>query len=96
MGVKKGFLKSKLPFAFWLTMFIVCFVLVHCRVGSLEITTSTVGHHLVVHCRVGSLEKRRRKNHRAICVYYRVGSQKFKIKTYTNRLRAVFLCLEKR
>ena len=38
------------------TMFIVCCVLVHCRVGSLEKTSLSGNELTVVHCRVGSLE----------------------------------------
>ena len=38
------------------TMFIVCCVLVHCRVGSLEIESSNVANSSDIHCRVGSLE----------------------------------------
>ena len=38
------------------TMFIVCCVLVHCRVGSLEIGVFYQIYEVNVHCRVGSLE----------------------------------------
>ena len=37
-------------------MFIVCFVLVHCRVGSLEKRSNEKRGIKNVHCRVGSLE----------------------------------------
>ena len=40
-----------------LTEFIVYMVLVHCRVGSLEIFGSKQARKFQVHCRVGSLEK---------------------------------------
>ena len=38
------------------TMFIVCCVLVHCRVGSLEMLDGWEASSGAVHCRVGSLE----------------------------------------
>ena len=37
-------------------MFIVCCVLVHCRVGSLEKIIPVDTSENIVHCRVGSLE----------------------------------------
>ena len=55
-GSKKGFLLVKMDFAFLPTAFIVYWILVHYRVGSLEtqddIDTAITG----VHYRVGSLE----------------------------------------
>ncbi len=55
-GSKKGFLLVKIDFAFLPTTFIVYLVLVHCRVGSLEIIAKGFKRFLRVHCRVGSLE----------------------------------------
>ena len=73
-GSKKGFLLVKIDFAFLPTTFIVCCVLVHCRVGSLEITRSAGNVFLVVHCRVGSLEMRTGAFKGILCVHCRVGS----------------------
>ena len=56
-GSKKGFLLVKMDFAFLPTAFIVYWILVHCRVGSLENLTPTSFWLGFVHCRVGSLEK---------------------------------------
>ena len=55
-GSKKGFLLEKIDFAFLPITFIVCCVLVHCRVGSLEIKAGKLYIDYDVHCRVGSLE----------------------------------------
>ena len=55
-GSKKGFLLVKIDFAFLPTTFIVYLVLVHCRVGSLEILNQSLASYQLVHCRVGSLE----------------------------------------
>ena len=54
--LKKGFLIVKLRFAFLPTAFIVYWILVHYRVGSLEKQGLARYQNLVVHCRVGSLE----------------------------------------
>ena len=56
-GSKKGFLLVKIDFAFLPTTFIVYLVLVHCRVGSLEMSLHVNIPTVLVHCRVGSLEK---------------------------------------
>ena len=55
-GSKKGFFLVKIDFAFLPTTFIVYRVLVHCRVGSLEIRHQMFQKSDRVHCRVGSLE----------------------------------------
>ena len=57
--LKKGFLIVKLRFAFLPTAFIVYWILVHCRIGSLEIPWSAVTLVSLVHCRIGSLEIQR-------------------------------------
>ena len=54
--LKKGFLIVKLRFAFLPTAFIVYWILVHCRVGSLEKFKKSLDIHSPVHCRIGSLE----------------------------------------
>ena len=56
-GSKKGFLLVKMDFAFLPTAFIVYWILVHYRVGSLEKQTQRFNHRHPVHYRVGSLEK---------------------------------------
>ena len=55
-GSKKGFLLVKMDFAFLPTAFIVYWILVHYRVGSLEIFRKGFGECFRVHYRVGSLE----------------------------------------
>ena len=55
-GSKKGFLLVKMDFAFLPTAFIVYWILVHYRVGSLEIEKSPISGAKGVHYRVGSLE----------------------------------------
>ena len=55
---KKGFLLVKMDFAFLPTAFIVYSILVHCRVGSLEMLTAHYRKTKEVHYRVGSLENR--------------------------------------
>ena len=55
-GSKKGFLLVKMDFAFLPTAFIVYWILVHYRVGSLETNPQIVGTDLLVHYRVGSLK----------------------------------------
>ena len=55
--LKKGFLIVKLRFVFLPTAFIVYWILVHCRVGSLEKKKPPKCLLVMVHCRVGSLEK---------------------------------------
>ena len=55
-GSKKGFLIVKLRFVFLPTAFIVYWILVHCRIGSLENVTPNVFRLYIVHCRIGSLE----------------------------------------
>ena len=56
-GSKKGFFIVKLRFAFLPTTFIVYWILVHYRVGSLENAKQKNDYHNQVHYRVGSLEK---------------------------------------
>ena len=56
--LKKGFLIVKLRFAFLPTAFIVYWILVHYRVGSLERSALDFFRYKMVHYRVGSLEKR--------------------------------------
>ena len=56
--LKKGFLIVKLRFAFLPTAFIVYWILVHYRVGSLEIFTIEREFTATVHYRVGSLERK--------------------------------------
>ena len=71
---KKGFLIVKLRFFFLPTAFIVYWILVHYRVGSLESRQRVkiqVGH---VHYRVGSLEKAATTPMLPSVVHYRVGS----------------------
>ena len=53
---KKGFLLVKIDFAFLPTTFIVYWVLVHCRVGSLERLDVRAINTASVHCRVGRLK----------------------------------------
>ena len=73
-GSKKGFLLVKIDFAFLPTTFIVCCVLVHCRVGSLEINSSIDETPPIVHCRVGSLEITYQAANGLLSVHCRVGS----------------------
>ena len=54
--LKKGFLIVKLRFAFLPTAFIVYWILVHYRVGSLENYSPLQKLPIEVHYRVGSLE----------------------------------------
>ena len=54
--LKKGFLIVKLRFAFLPTAFIVYWILVHCRIGSLETVACFNMLERFVHCRIGSLE----------------------------------------
>ena len=54
--LKKGFLIVKLRFAFLPTAFIVYWILVHYRVGSLENYQIYIRLTRLVHYRVGSLE----------------------------------------
>ena len=56
-SLKKGFLIVKLRFFFLPTAFIVYWILVHYRVGSLEMFHRFVNFSDCVHYRVGSLEK---------------------------------------
>ena len=55
-GSKKGFFLVKIDFAFLPTTFIVYRVLIHCRVGSLEMTAPLSIFTNAVHCRVGRLK----------------------------------------
>ena len=73
-GSKKGFLIVKLRFAFLPTAFIVYWILVHYRVGSLEIYHPRVKQALSVHYRVGSLEILEKNGTYDDHVHYRVGS----------------------
>ena len=73
-GSKKGFLLVKIDFAFLPTTFIVCCVLVHCRVGSLEMHKRHWQELNTVHCRVGSLENISYCSSRFAIVHCRVGS----------------------
>ena len=73
-GSKKGFLLVKIDFAFLPTTFIVYLVLVHCRVGSLEIEYNRLTAAGKVHCRVGSLEIIAKGFKRFLRVHCRVGS----------------------
>ena len=72
--LKKGFLIVKLRFAFLPTAFIVYWILVHYRVGSLENLNQYCSLHHLVHYRVGSLEINQHINHHYHAVHYRVGS----------------------
>ena len=75
--LKKGFLIVKLRFAFLPTAFIVYWILVHYRVGSLE---NWFGHRKItrlVHYRVGSLENSFIHPLPNSLVHYRVGSKKY-------------------
>ena len=54
--LKKGFLIVKLRFVFLTTAFIVYWILVHCRIGSLETYAYLKFITADVHCRIGSLE----------------------------------------
>ena len=56
-SLKKGFLIVKLRFFFLPTAFIVYWILVHYRVGSLERHNRIHLRYPQVHYRVGSLEK---------------------------------------
>ena len=72
--LKKGFLIVKLRFAFLPTAFIVYWILVHYRVGSLENSKKSSVPTSVVHYRVGSLEIIEKGFKRFLPVHYRVGS----------------------
>ena len=73
-GSKKGFLLEKIDFVFLPITFIVCCVLVYCRVGSLEITPDSTFYKRYVYCRVGSLETCDFAFTFHLDVYCRVGS----------------------
>ena len=73
-GSKKGFLLVKMDFAFLPTAFIVYWILVHCRIGSLEISRQIVAPQDQVHCRIGSLEMWARWLVRPKLVHCRIGS----------------------
>ena len=73
-GSKKGFLLVKMDFAFLPTAFIVYWILVYCRVGSLEKPSFKFVLIRVVYCRVGSLETVDIYQHYVTSVYCRVGS----------------------
>ena len=73
-GSKKGFLLVKMDFAFLPTTFIVYWILVHYRVGSLEIDIHECGAFFLVHYRVGSLETAIFLTGCGTVVHYRVGS----------------------
>ena len=73
-GSKKGFLLVKMDFAFLPTAFIVYWILVHCRIGSLEINVNTYYRCNGVHCRIGSLENNKIKTHYQSSVHCRIGS----------------------
>ncbi len=75
-GSKKGFLIVKLRFFFLPTAFIVYGILVHCRVGSLEMQKCLVLMGTQVHCRVGSLERTCITQLHTDHVHCRVGGQK--------------------
>ena len=77
-GSKKGFLLEKIDFAFLPITFIVCCVLVHCRVGSLEMKKGNSSSTIGVHCRVGSLETQDPRICSSIHVHCRVGSLEMK------------------
>ena len=72
--LKKGFLIVKLRFAFLPTAFIVYWILVHYRVGSLEIDNINIIIKSIVHYRVGSLEIIDEGTKLIKSVHYRVGS----------------------
>ena len=72
--LKKGFLIVKLRFAFLPTAFIVYWILVHYRVGSLEMLTAHYRKTKEVHYRVGSLENVQKSGINDNNVHYRVGS----------------------
>ena len=63
-----------MDFAFLPTAFIVYWILVHCRVGSLEIKPCPVARLAKVHCRVGSLEIQEYHELLVVTVHCRVGS----------------------
>ena len=73
-GSKKGFLLVKMDFAFLPTTFIVYWILVHYRVGSLENTKADIIVVGLVHYRVGSLETSLPISLNYFYVHYRVGS----------------------
>ena len=73
-GSKKGFLLVKMDFAFLPTTFIVYWILVHYRVGSLEMLLLSGCTHVQVHYRVGSLENVLTCDNCLFLVHYRVGS----------------------
>ena len=76
-GSKKGFLLVKMDFAFLPTAFIVYWILVYCRVGSLEIWGCLDFVRLQVYCRVGSLEMWCCHVHCVIDVHCRIGRLKY-------------------
>ena len=49
-------------------------LVVHCRIGSLEICVDVVGLGGAVHCRIGSLEKSHLVEHIKDIVHCRIGS----------------------
>ena len=69
---------AKIDFAFLPTTFIVYSILVHYRVGSLEMTKVPLNVCFLVHYRVGSLEKSPLDSHGQNPVHYRVGSLEIK------------------
>ena len=73
-SLKKGFLIVKLRFFFLPTAFIVYWILVHYRVGSLENYCTIELLKQFVHYRVGSLEKPSPPLYAERVVHYRVGS----------------------
>ena len=88
-GSKKGFLLAKIDFAFLPTAFIVYWILVYCRVGSLEIQISHHVNFMYVYCRVGSLENSITVKNTVVHVYCRVGS----IEIYKWRYNQEIHCL---
>jgi len=67
-------------------------VLVHCRVGSLEIDINTVEQHTSVHCRVGSLERAWLLKFVLECVHCRVGCIKFARSIFNVLLWLIWFC----
>ena len=80
-GSKKGFLLVKMDFAFLPTAFIVYWILVHYRVGSLENYGHFINHCYLVHYRVGSLEIEACERADIRWVHYRVGSLEMQSKS---------------
>ena len=55
--------------------FIFCVkIIVHCRIGSLEVPTSHGYRHQIVHCRIGSLEESKESAILPFTVHCRIGS----------------------